>query len=125
MPLFAKCLTFTIRGAAQTGSEAFCLSGEACVLLKTAWLSRCASWVPGRRERRERRASHEHLQHPWDEQRSGSWQSHLIPLRLSFPPQKMDHLFCLQALQDTYHVRGADSPKEPGFDLIWGSEEPL
>lgn len=125
MPLFVKCLTFTITGAVQIGSKAFCLSGKACALLKTAWLSPFGSWVPGRCERRELCVLHEHLHHPWNGLNSDSWKSHFIPLCLNFPSQKMDHLFCLEALQDTYHPCGAHSPKETGCDLIWGSEEPL
>lgn len=125
MPLFVKCLTFTGTGAAQRGSEPFCLSGKACAPLKPAWLSPIASRVRRRCKHRELRVLREHLQRPWDELPSDSWKSHLIPSCLSLPPQKMDRLFRSQALQNTEHTCGAGSPEEPGFDLIWGSEEPL
>lgn len=35
--------------------------------------------------------SHKQLEHLWDGLPADSWKSHLIPLCLSFPPQKMDH----------------------------------
>lgn len=104
MPLFVKCLTFMITEVTQIGSKAFCPSGKACALLKPAWLSLFASWVPGRCECRVVCVLHEHLQHPWDRLPPGSWKSYLIHLFLSFHPQKMDHLFCVQALHDTYHI---------------------
>lgn len=123
MPPSVKCLTFMITEEEQIGSKAFCLSGKACALLKTAQASRFASWLPG--EQGELRELHELLRHPWDRPHPLPWEIRPIPSCLSFLPWEVDFPTHLQALQDAYHTGSRHSPREPGFHLIWGSEEPL